>query len=77
MRVRVLSACHAAPHTSGAGRKQNVAHVLGVDCDRLELGGGVDEEVGPREVGGAAVRYFGAQTNGRVQRVALAGQHNL
>ncbi len=75
-----LSACHAAPHTSGAGRKQNVAHVLGVDRDRLKLSGGVDEEVGPREIGGDTVRRrrgIGAQTNGRVQCVALTGQHNL
>ncbi len=54
--------------------------MFGVDRDRVKLGGGVDEEVGPREIGGDTVRRrggIGAQANGRVQCIALAGQHNL
>lgn len=64
--------CYPHPHTRGAGREEDIAHVLGVHGDRIKLGRGADEKVGPREVG-----LIGAQTNGGVQRVALAGQHNL
>jgi hypothetical protein len=59
-------------HTRGARRKQNIAHVLRVDRDSIKLGSGADEKVGPHEVG-----LVGAQSNGRVQCVALTGQHNL